>query len=191
MDLLIEHGNWDDLDQIEQLYNELGDALETGINYPGWKKGIYPIRKDAAKGIENRNLYVARKDGKIAGSIILNHEPENAYDSVEWQYDGDYSSIFVIHTLAVHPAFKKSGIGSRLIDFSERHGLQNNIKSIRLDVFENNLPAIKLYECCGYQYIATVNLDLEIHGLERFKLYEKLLYHEDKYSFQDYYMNTE
>lgn len=61
------------------------------------------------------------------------------------------------------------------MNFAESFGLQNNIKAIRLDVYEKNTPAIKLYEHCGYQYISTVDLGLGCYGLEWFKLYEKLL----------------
>lgn len=35
MDLLIEQGTYNDLDEIEQLYHDVNDALEKGINYPG------------------------------------------------------------------------------------------------------------------------------------------------------------
>lgn len=176
MELLqIEHGTHADLDAIEQLYNDLNDALEAGINYPGWKKGVYPIREDAAAGIEQHNLFVARLGNKIVGSVILNHIPEKGYSSAKWQYDGDYRSVFVVHTLAVHPAFMKSGVGTQLMKFAESIGLQNNIKAIRLDVYEKNIPAVLLYERCGYRYIKTVDLGLGDYGLKWFKLYEKLL----------------
>lgn len=42
----------DDLDEVEALYNSLNDYLDKETNYPGWKKGIYPIREDGAKGLE-------------------------------------------------------------------------------------------------------------------------------------------
>ena len=89
IELSIEQGNHADLNEIEQLYNDLHDALATGINYPGWIKGIYPIREDAIKGIEDCTLFVARSDHKIIGSMILNHEYEKGYDSVTWQYKGN------------------------------------------------------------------------------------------------------
>lgn len=175
IELSIEQGNHADLDEIEQLYNDLHDALTAGINYPGWIKGIYPTREDALTGIEDSTLFVARSDHKITGSIILNHKYENGYDSVTWQYKGDYRSVFVIHTLVVHPNFTKSGIGRQLMYFAERFARQNNIKTIRLDVYENNTPAINLYENCGYQYASSVDLGYSKYGLDLFKLYEKLL----------------
>ncbi|WP_160689554.1 GNAT family N-acetyltransferase [Clostridium sp. C2-6-12] len=175
MKLIIELGTVNDIDELEQLYNDLNDHLAKGINYPGWIKGIYPIRQNAVDGIANCNLYVAKIDGQIVGSIILNHHPEPAYNNVNWEFDYDYSEVYVIHTFAVHPAFLKSGVGKALIDFSIEHGIKSNIKSIRLDVYENNLPAIKLYEKCGFNYVDTVDLGLSCHGLDWFKLYEKSL----------------
>lgn len=175
MEIKIEQGISEDLDAIEQLYDELNDALERGVNYPGWIKGVYPIREDAAAGIDSHHLYVARSGNKIVGSIILNHNSDAAYSNAKWQYDGDYSFVFVVHTLVVDPCFFKLGIGAQLMAFAENLGLQNNMKAIRLDVYEKNAPAIHLYERCGYRYISTVDLGLSCHGLDKFKLYEKLL----------------
>lgn len=93
---------------------------------------------------------MAQNDNKIVGSIILNHKPEGGYNGAKWQYDGDYNNIFVVHTLVVHPTFSKSGIGRLLLNFAESFGLQNNVKSNCLDVYEYNIPAIKLYESCDY-----------------------------------------
>ncbi len=175
MEIRIEHGTDADLDAIEQLYNDLLDTLETSVNYPGWKRGIYPTREDAATGIAENSLLIARSGDSIVGSVILNHKPENGYKSVEWQYDGDYSLILVIHTLVVHPAFVNMGIGLQLMCFSEEFGKQNGMQAIRLDVYEKNAPAIALYERCGYQYIQSVDLGFCQYGLDLFKLYEKQL----------------
>lgn len=43
------------------------------------------------------------------------------------------------------------------------------------DVYENNVPAIKLCEKCGFEYIDTIDLGIGNYGLNHFKLYEKLL----------------
>lgn len=175
MELIIELGTSNDIDELEQLYNDLNDHLAKGTNYPGWLKGIYPIRQNAIDGISKSNLYVARIDGQIVGSIILNHNPEPAYDNAKWALDYDYSEVFVIHTFAVHPSFFKCGVGRALMDFSIQHSIKSKIKSIRLDVYEKNIPAIKLYEKCGFNYVDKVDLGLSFRGLDWFKLYEKLL----------------
>lgn len=175
MNINVELGKLTDIDELEQLYNDLNDYLEKNINYPGWKKDIYPIRKDAVNGISECNLYVAKYNGKIIGSIILSHKPEPAYYKVKWNLKLDYSDVLVIYTFVVHPDFLKCGVGKTLIEFAIKHSINLNIKSIRLDVYENNIPAIKLYEKLGFKYVGKVDLGLKNYGLDWFKLYEKLL----------------
>ena len=175
MNIIIELGNEKDIDGLEKLYNELNDYLAAGINYPGWLKGVYPIREDAVKGIEEGYLYVARYNDEIVGSIILNHKSEDAYNEVKWGIEADYSDIVVIHTFAVHPKYMKSGIGQKLMEYAIGHSKDNKAKAIRLDVYEKNVPAITLYEKFGYRYIDTVDLGLRDCGLDWFKLYERVL----------------
>ena len=175
MKFVIESGTTADIDELEKLYDDLNDYLSATTNYPGWIKGIYPIREDAVAGIKNNTLFVVRHDGKIAGSIILDHHPDEAYNNVRWKIEADYSRIFVIRTFVVHPSFLKMGIGRALMDYSFELAQQSGIKSIRLDVYENNLPAISLYEKCGFEYIDTVDLGFGNYGLDWFKLYEKLV----------------
>ena len=62
-----------------------------------------------------------------------------------------------------------------LRDYSLELAQSSGIKSVRLDVYEKNLPAISLYEKCGFEYIDTVDLGLGHYGLEWFKLYEKII----------------
>lgn len=171
----IERASWADIDELEKLYDNLNDHLSVTVNFPGWTKGVYPIREDAVAGIKNASLFVARCNRKIAGSVILDHQPEEAYKNVTWKVDVDYSRIFVVRTFVVHPDFLHTGIGRALLDYTFRLAQTLGIKSIRLDVYENNTPAISLYEKCGFEYVGSVDLGLGHHGLNWFKVYEKLV----------------
>ena len=175
MDIIIRLGIDDDIDKLEQLYDELNDHLENSINYPGWKKGIYPTREEAVNGIKDETLYIASINDKIVGSIILSHKPESAYSDVIWQRELNYSNVFVIYTFVVHPKYFNQGIGKALINFAHEYAIKNNVEALRLDVSEGNLPAIKLYEKCGFEYIDTVDLGLGNYGLKWFRVYEKLI----------------
>ncbi len=164
-----------DLDCIEKLYEDICDYLGTHKNYPGWKKSIYPVRSDAAKGIMADALYVARIGKRIVGTMILVHEPEAGYCNGKWLTEDDYEHIYVIHTLAVHPDFQKCGIGTELLMFAEQAAREEQCISLRLDVVKDNIPAERLYQKCGYQLIGTVSLGYEAYGLPWYNLYEKLL----------------
>ncbi|MBQ7874425.1 MAG: GNAT family N-acetyltransferase [Oscillospiraceae bacterium] len=175
MNVNIRKGTMEDADEISALYDTVNDYFEGHTNYPGWLKGIYPIREDALNGIKNGGLYVAEADGKIAGTLILSHEPEKAYHGVEWKKELTYEKVFVIYTFAVLPEYFGKGIGTKLLEAAEKAAGENGIEALRLDVLEGNTPAIKLYEKCGFEYIDTVDLGYGKYGLDAFKLYEKLI----------------
>lgn len=52
---------------------------------------------------------------------------------------------------------------------------QIKTKALRLDVYENNIPAIRLYESYGFQYIDIIDLGYSEYGLEQFKLYQLIV----------------
>ncbi len=164
-----------DIDCIGKLYEDICDHLEKHNNYSGWKKGIYPVRADAEKGLMENALYAAWAGEKIAGTVILNHEPEEGYKNGKWLTEDDYRYIYVIHTLAVHPEFLKCGIGTKLLMFAEQKARKEGCVSIRLDVVKGNIPAEQLYQKCGYQLMGTVSLGYEAYGLPWYHLYEKVL----------------
>ncbi|AHN23685.1 MULTISPECIES: GNAT family N-acetyltransferase [Lysinibacillus] len=173
--MTMEKGTNCHIEEIESLYNELNDYLDAHINYPGWKKGIYPIKETAIKGIQEGNLYVLKDGSHIAGTVILRREQEVAYSKVDWKIHLAPEDILVIHTFAVHPAYLKKGIGTKIMDFIIEHSKAMNIKAIRLDVYEKNQPAINLYKKYDFAYIDTVDLGYSEYGLEKFELYQKLL----------------
>ncbi len=164
-----------DIDQIAGLYDVLNDYLAAGTNYPGWRKDIYPTRKDAEAGLLEGNLYVVTENDRIAGTVILSHHPEPAYNSAKWLIECDYSQIIVIHTLAVHPDFLSKGVGKYIMDFALHHAGAAGMSSVRLDVYEKNMPAIRLYEQSGFTYIDTVDLGYSQYGLHNYRLYERLV----------------
>ncbi|MHB8072728.1 GNAT family N-acetyltransferase [Desulfosporosinus fructosivorans] len=171
----ISKGEITDLPMIVGLYNELHDALENGINYPLWKKHVYPNAETAIEGITTETLYIIKDRDCIVGTIILNHCQYEAYGKLKWTVNAENNEIIVIHTLAVHPNYFGLGVARILMKFGEDLAFAKGMKAIRLDVSVNNLPAIKLYEKCGYTLVGEVDLGLNIIGLELFKCYEKAI----------------
>ena len=172
-DIKIEPGTPADIGPLARLYDDLNDWLARGVNYPGWIKGVYPVREIAENGLKEGALFVARRGGALAGSVILSHRPEQAYRAAKWLCDAGDADMRVIRTLVIHPDCLRSGIGTALLDFAEAYGTGNGIKSLRLDVFVKNLPAVKLYEKRGFTCVGTADLGLGRYGLDTFYLYEK------------------
>lgn len=59
--------------------------------------------------------------------------------------------------------------------FAEREAQKEQCVSIRLDVVKGNIPAERLYQKCGYQFVGTVSLGYEAYGLPWYNLYEKII----------------
>lgn len=163
------------IQEVSNLYDVLNDYLAATINYPGWTKHVYPSIDTAREAIENETLYINLWNDKITGTIILNHEPEQGYQQANWNCDFPYEKIIVIHTLAIHPEYLNKGIASKLIDYAIEESKKNDMKALRLDVTDKNLPAIHLYEKHGFQYIDTIDLGYGEYGIDFFKLYQMIL----------------
>jgi ribosomal-protein-alanine N-acetyltransferase len=50
-----------------------------------------------------------------------------------------------IANVAIHPQFRKAGLGSKLLNYVLEMGQKQRVKSVTLEVNEKNLPAINLY----------------------------------------------
>lgn len=96
----------------------------------------------------------ARADSEIAGFIIGQIEIEN---------DTLFGHIITINVV---PAFRKKGIGSKMLQEIETILKQKGISECHLEVREDNLPALKLYQNNGYQKIGRLEKYYgKAHGL--------------------------
>ena len=173
--MAIRLGTPEDLDALARLYGEVCDHMAATINYTGWKKDVYPARQDAEAAVRDGTLYLAEEGGEPVGSFLLSPRQEEAYAGVKWPQAFAPQEVRTIYTFTVSPRRRGRGIGREMLAFAARRGAEQVVKSLRLDVYEKNFPAIKLYESAGFRYIDTVSLGLEDIGLDRFLLYEKLL----------------
>ena len=98
-----------------------------------WKRGVYPLRQDAQEGLEAGALHIAELDGQIAGSVILRREQDSAYRQASWQIPFEVP-VFVVHTLAVDPAYRHRGVGRALLRHAAEIGREAGLQAIRLDV---------------------------------------------------------
>lgn len=175
MNPVLEQATAADLDEVALLYESINRYLADHTNYPGWKKDVYPAREDAENGVNQGTLYVLRRDGRIAGTVILEHKTEPAYGTVDWGLDLTAEEVMVVYTLAVHPDFLGTGIGKALMEAVIAFCREKQVKAIRLDVYEKNSPAIGLYKKYGFSYIGMVDLGYSHFGLDQFELYQKIL----------------
>ncbi|WP_308752510.1 GNAT family N-acetyltransferase [uncultured Anaerotruncus sp.] len=165
-----------DVARVATLYERLHDYLETHENHPRWKRGIYPTLANAEEGFEKGWLYVAEADGELVGSVIYLREQGEVYSQIAWPKEVPGDNVYVVHVLVVHPEFFGMGVGKAILDYVCTMGKEHDIGAVRLDVYEKNASAIRLYEKCGFSYRGTIDLGLEeLYGLKWYHVYEKLL----------------
>lgn len=168
-----------DIEPVGQLYDAICEYLESHVNYSGWRKGCYPTVEDAEAGAAAETLFVAADGERIVGALILTHASEESYAGVDWhlgQKEPEAEEILEIHTFAVHPDYLHRGVGRQFVKFVLSYAAEQGIKAVRLDTYEKNEPAVRLYEGCGFQYMGLADLGLgESFGLKWFKLYQYVL----------------
>ena len=86
---------------------------------------------------ENAHFLTALTFGRVSGYIGV----------IEICGDADITSV------AVHPDFRRMGIGKKLLDTAENEAVNRNCESITLEVRESNLAAISLYLGSGYKQV--------------------------------------
>ena len=83
--------------------------------------------------------------------------------------------VFYVHLAAVHPAYLRKGIGGRLLDHAAQEASAQGGKFLRLYVWTENTPAIRVYEKNGFIRLGKEDIGLGEFGLPWFYLYERRL----------------
>ena len=107
--------------------------------------------------------------------MVLNHEYNESYKNYQWHTNVDDSELLIIHALGVHSDFNGKGYAKAMVQKAIDIAKETGMKAIRLDVLRGNIPAEKLYQRFGFQYMATLQMYYEDTGWTEFKLYEYVL----------------
>lgn len=173
--LQIKKANMESYEKVRDFYYSLTDAMEGSEFPPGWKRDVYPTQEYLCRSIKNGELFFGDADGRIVSCMIVNHEYNDGYKTVRWSVNAEDRELWVIHALGVHPAFSGKGIAKQMVRKVIADAQKENIRTIRLDVLEGNLPAEKAYTRLGFRYLSTIPMYYEDTGWTNFKIYEYVL----------------
>ncbi|MBD5511656.1 MAG: GNAT family N-acetyltransferase [Lachnospiraceae bacterium] len=109
---MIRKATFDDIELIEDTYNEhFKHEMKHGA-FTIFKKGIYPTRKDAEKAVDVGTLYVYEENNSIAGSMIVDKVQPAEYTKITWGQTFANDEVMVIHLLIVRPSKTGKGIAT-------------------------------------------------------------------------------
>jgi ribosomal protein S18 acetylase RimI-like enzyme len=155
----------EDLGSVCRLISDVVDHLRSqGIDQ--WDE-FYPTRNIFQDDIARGTLLIYSENGSAAGIVTLDDQQPPEYRSVQWTIPG---RSLVIHRLAVNPAHQGRGIARSLMRHAEKTAARRLFDAIRLDAFEGNPAAVRLYDSLGYRRAGFVSF-----RKGRFHCFEKLV----------------
>jgi len=157
-----------DLDTIEEIYEDIHTEEEAGRAVIGWDRAVYPTRQTAEQSFRRDDLFVAETDGQVIGAAIINQQQVDVYADADWRYEASPKEVMVLHTLVISPKATGKGAGSAFVDFYERYAREKYCRYLRMDTNEKNVAARTLYKKLGYEERGVV--DCVFNGLKDVKL---------------------
>ncbi len=133
----------EDYIKVREFYYSLTDAMQEAEFRPGWEKNIYPSQDFLKESIENGELFLCEIENAVAACMVINHKCNEGYQKIRWSAAVSDSQLYVIHALGVHPDFSGRGIAKEMVRRAIRKAQIHEIRTIRLDVLEGNLPRKK------------------------------------------------
>ncbi|MGN0484353.1 MAG: GNAT family N-acetyltransferase [Lachnospiraceae bacterium] len=151
---MIRKATVNDVEMIEESYNEHFQYEMDHTAFTVFKKGIYPTRSDAERAINSGTMYVYEEGESIIGSIIIDRIQPAEYANISWKGVLYEDEVMVIHLLMVRPSMSGRGIATSLIKYAVELARSNQCKALRLDTGSQNMPAVSLYEKNGFEIVA-------------------------------------
>ena len=165
-----------DLPQAADIYEEiLAHEEAAGPVYTNWQRGKYPTLDTARQAQEAGTLYVGEEDGVLWGVVNLNSLQLPEYDAIPWSIPADGEEVGVIHTLCIRPSCAGRGLARQMVAFCEEEARRLGRKVIRLDTWEGNLPANRMYPTLGYRCAGQAEFFFMGFVRENLNCYEKAL----------------
>ncbi len=145
-EVILRTPKWEDLDDALEFINSLikEEAKVLANTAKTREKEIDWLAETLKKLEKGQHIFiVAEVDGKMVAGCEIN------------PMFGKMSHLGSLG-VSVKDGYRGIGIGKDLMKEAEKHAIHMRLKSVKLDVFENNEPAIALYEKMGYKITGRV-----------------------------------
>ncbi|NOH16141.1 GNAT family N-acetyltransferase [Clostridium cochlearium] len=183
--MVIRGAKPEDAEKAAELISMAWDELACIFAGSKDKEEVNKVISTFCKEKNNRFSYeyidIAEKDGKIAGLVLaFPAEKEMKLNipiikKLPYMYKRKISNYkeevvpmlsseeakpgeYYIDSIAVHPNYRKNGLGKKLLMVARKRALKKGFKKVSLIVKPKNKGAIKLYKSSGYNMDGTVDM---------------------------------
>ena len=114
-----------------------------------WRPDIYEMPEELYpedrfdECLRNRELYVAKIEGSVAGYALLRMYDNNRPGHVK-------RKMMLIDELCVHEAARGHGIGSQMMEDIHALAKAFGCTNLKIGVYPQNEDAVRFYESCGF-----------------------------------------
>ena len=113
---------------------------------PQWVWGEYPNEDFLQASLDAGTLYIAKEGDDLLAAVTIDTCFDEEYETVNWLF-GQKPGAF--HRLAIAPAQQGKGLGKKIIADVCDILRSQSCDTLRIDTYENNLAAQKLYTGLG------------------------------------------
>jgi ribosomal protein S18 acetylase RimI-like enzyme len=132
--MIVEKANYEDANVIAENNILLAKESENKtIDYETVLKGVKNLISNEKNGFY---LIAKNNKNKIIGQLMITYEWSDWHNNLIWWIQ----SVYVVNS------FRKKGIFKQLFNNIKIRAIENNVDTLRLYVYENNLLAKKAYE---------------------------------------------
>ncbi len=157
MDLRLEVSKIENLKKIKAIYEDGRQALKK-MNIDQWQDG-YPKEPLIIEDIKKAISYSVFYQNDLVATVVFFIGIEEDYNKID---DGRWisnSSIYgVIHRIAVKEGFKGKNVASFIISKAVEMAKKEQVKSIRIDTHEDNIPMQKMLKKNNFIHCGLIHL---------------------------------
>ncbi len=144
--MTVRFASAEDLEAVNALRRQVNDLHEQGrpeVFKPGFPRELRDYVQEIFRDPRKR-IAVCEEDGRLCAIAVLNHvtKPETPY-----MLERDYLDI---DEFAVDEAYRRKGVGTRLIAFIREYARREGLSRIELNMWEFNRDALAFYEAVGF-----------------------------------------
>ena len=143
-----------DLNKIKEMYTKIIKNMYKN-NIKIWND-FYP-NEVFKSDIENKYLYILKKDNKIVGCFSL-YEHKDIEKDIMWK--DKKAKAFLLNRVGVNINYLNQGIGQEIINRACKIAKEKEAKYLRLLVSDINTPAINLYIKCNLSKVKGVHEEI-------------------------------
>ena len=141
-----------DFAAICSLYESVCAAMASTSHQ--WVWGEYPAEDILQETLDAGTLYIAQEGDDLLAAVTIDTCFDEEYKAVNWLF-GQKPGAF--HRLAIVPAQQGKGLGKKIIADVCDILRSQSCDTLRIDTYENNLAAQKLYEKIGMRKAGEVH----------------------------------